>query len=197
MNYFLLINNEQKGPYTVEFIKRSLVDCRIGPGTMAWREGLEEWKAVSQMPELAALLSVTKNGRRSASIKWLRIPAAIFLFAGVSFLLIVGGSSGGIVPGILGGDDIGVGGLRLSGWRIEGLFSGTRSNSNSSRWGARLGGRWLRGNWGGRCFRNWAGHCDVGRSVAPAEGPCVQIAVGCRRGSCSDLQKQSTIRVNK
>lgn len=51
MEYFAIINHEQIGPIT----KTELRHLDVYPETMMWREGLDDWKPASEIPELADL----------------------------------------------------------------------------------------------------------------------------------------------
>ncbi|MDE5968366.1 MAG: GYF domain-containing protein [Muribaculaceae bacterium] len=51
MEYFAIINHEQVGPIT----KTELRHLDVYPETMMWREGLDDWKPASELPELADL----------------------------------------------------------------------------------------------------------------------------------------------
>lgn len=47
IEYYILIDNEQKGPYTLEELRGR----RITPDTLVWRSGLAEWVKASALPE--------------------------------------------------------------------------------------------------------------------------------------------------
>lgn len=47
--YYIIINGQQQGPLP----KEQLVANGVTPDTYVWREGLETWVKVSQLPELA------------------------------------------------------------------------------------------------------------------------------------------------
>lgn len=49
--YFYLENGVQKGPVTADQLARALT-----PRTLLWREGMEDWTAAEEVPEIRALL---------------------------------------------------------------------------------------------------------------------------------------------
>lgn len=50
--YFYLENGVQKGPATADQLARA-----ITPRTLLWREGMEDWTAAEEIPEIRALLN--------------------------------------------------------------------------------------------------------------------------------------------
>ena len=50
--YFYLENGVQKGPATADQLARA-----ITPRTLLWREGMEDWAAAEEIPEMRALLN--------------------------------------------------------------------------------------------------------------------------------------------
>lgn len=50
--YFYLENGVQKGPATADQLARA-----ITPRTLLWREGMEDWTAAEEIPEMRALLN--------------------------------------------------------------------------------------------------------------------------------------------
>jgi membrane protease subunit (stomatin/prohibitin family) len=57
--YFVLINNQQNGPLGLENVKQLIADVRVTRQTMAWKEGLENWTLITNLPELSVLFSQT------------------------------------------------------------------------------------------------------------------------------------------
>lgn len=53
MEYFLLVNGENLGPYSVEILKQE----GITPNTLVWTQGMEEWVPAEQIPELQVLFT--------------------------------------------------------------------------------------------------------------------------------------------
>ncbi len=64
--FYLHINGEQRGPYTIQHIDHLLNSRLIGEDTLYWREGLDQWLPVTQLVSL----------RKRKSRKWVK-PAAI------------------------------------------------------------------------------------------------------------------------
>lgn len=50
--WFVLIGDKREGPYSFEDLKD---DARITPDTFVWKEGFEDWKKISEVPELKDL----------------------------------------------------------------------------------------------------------------------------------------------
>lgn len=50
--WFILINGNREGPYSVDELKK---DPRLTPDTLVWREGFEYWVPISQVPELKGI----------------------------------------------------------------------------------------------------------------------------------------------
>lgn len=56
--WFLLINDEQRGPYERSVIESGIAEGKIKPGDLAWQDGMEDW-----LPIVAALkLEVAEGG---------------------------------------------------------------------------------------------------------------------------------------
>lgn len=53
MQYYVIINGEQRGPFTFE----ELAGQNISRQTMIWRRGLNEWTMAKDLPELDDLMS--------------------------------------------------------------------------------------------------------------------------------------------
>ena len=51
MNYYIFVNNEQQGPYTLEELRAR----HIASDTLVWREGMAQWTAAWQVDELRQL----------------------------------------------------------------------------------------------------------------------------------------------
>jgi hypothetical protein len=74
--FYLHIDGEQRGPYTVPQIDHLLNTGLIAEDTLYWREGLEQWAPVTSL--------VMKRTPRRPSWRW--IGAAALILAGVGFL---------------------------------------------------------------------------------------------------------------
>lgn len=57
MEYWVIIDNEQRGPLSVEEISRLELDA----DTPAWHKGLSDWTTVAAIPELARLVKVQQS----------------------------------------------------------------------------------------------------------------------------------------
>ncbi len=53
MEFWIYLNNEKRGPYSVE----QLQNMTIPPTTLVWREGMGSWLAAVEIPELTQLYS--------------------------------------------------------------------------------------------------------------------------------------------
>lgn len=56
MEYFLSINDERQGPFSLYKAGEMIEAGSIDGTTLAWHRGLEEWAPVAEIPSLAALL---------------------------------------------------------------------------------------------------------------------------------------------
>ncbi|MFN0062610.1 MAG: AgmX/PglI C-terminal domain-containing protein [Myxococcaceae bacterium] len=56
-DWFVAIDDKQIGPLGLDKIKDHWERGEIGPDTLCWRAGFADWTAVSEIPELAALLA--------------------------------------------------------------------------------------------------------------------------------------------
>ena len=56
--WYILVDGEQEGPYDVEEL---MADFRLTPDTFVWKEGLENWKPIREVPELRDLFNEAKN----------------------------------------------------------------------------------------------------------------------------------------
>lgn len=52
MNYWIIIDETEQGPLTIEELR----GMAIGPDTPVWCEGMADWMPASQIPELAGLI---------------------------------------------------------------------------------------------------------------------------------------------
>lgn len=53
MQYYVIINNQQSGPYDASLLS----SLHLTPSSMVWREGMTDWQPASQLPELSYLFS--------------------------------------------------------------------------------------------------------------------------------------------
>jgi len=61
MQFYILVNEEQQGPFTVEQIKGYLAMGHYQHTDLAWHEGLPEWKPLGEFPEFAPKAHRTPN----------------------------------------------------------------------------------------------------------------------------------------
>lgn len=57
IDWFVAIGEEQTGPHSLEKVKKFWEQGEIGPDSLCWRDGLEDWKPLSEVSELAAYLA--------------------------------------------------------------------------------------------------------------------------------------------
>lgn len=53
--WFVGVNGQSLGPYTVPDLQRFLSSGQLGPASLVWRQGLPDWAPASTVPELAVL----------------------------------------------------------------------------------------------------------------------------------------------
>ena len=53
--YFIIFNNQQAGPYSLDMLQQMQQSGSFGATTMIWREGMAEWKNAATLPELLHL----------------------------------------------------------------------------------------------------------------------------------------------
>lgn len=51
MNYFIIVNDTQQGPYTIEELRQRHIDA----STLVWAEGMAQWTPAWQVEELKTL----------------------------------------------------------------------------------------------------------------------------------------------
>lgn len=56
-SYFVAQGGQQKGPFTVDQLRDEVAAGRVQRGTLAWKNGMAQWTAVEQIPDLASLLA--------------------------------------------------------------------------------------------------------------------------------------------
>ena len=57
MDYFVLLNDERKGPYTVEELAKKYITADV----LVWHEGMEGWKKASEVEELQNIIKQIKD----------------------------------------------------------------------------------------------------------------------------------------
>ena len=73
MNYFIIENNQQVGPLTLE----QLVARNITSDTLVWKEGMEDWQPAWTVSELRYILNEKTNEYRNASSTGMQQETAI------------------------------------------------------------------------------------------------------------------------
>ena len=63
MNYFIIVNDSQQGPYSVEELRQR----NISSETLVWAEGMQQWTPAWQVEELKPLFYQTTGAAASAS----------------------------------------------------------------------------------------------------------------------------------
>lgn len=92
MQYFLIVNGTQAGPYTWSQVKVMLEDKSITPETLYWREGRSDWQPLSTLSKPP--VRETPAEQRIYSGFWRRLGALMvdFIVLGI-FGMILGGVS--------------------------------------------------------------------------------------------------------
>lgn len=57
VQYFVLINNQQNGPHTVESIKMLIGQNQINRDTLVWKQGMSEWASIMDQEDLKILFN--------------------------------------------------------------------------------------------------------------------------------------------
>ncbi len=66
--WHLAVDDQQVGPLDAPAVKEKWESSEIGPDTLVWKAGLEDWRPLSQVPELQRFLSpVTRRPRQQAA----------------------------------------------------------------------------------------------------------------------------------
>ncbi len=63
MNYFIIVNGAQQGPYTIEELRQRHIDA----STLVWAEGMEQWTPAWQVEELRTLFYESTDNGASAT----------------------------------------------------------------------------------------------------------------------------------
>lgn len=73
MNYWIIINETEQGPYTVD----DLAGMELTPATPVWCEGMPDWQPLDTVPELAALLQPAEAEQASVEPEVAEQPEAV------------------------------------------------------------------------------------------------------------------------
>lgn len=63
MKFFVILNNQQEGPYTIA----QLAEMGISSETLVWKEGMKDWQPAWTISELRYILNEKTNEYRNAS----------------------------------------------------------------------------------------------------------------------------------
>ena len=55
--YFVALDGQQKGPFTLDQLRSEISAGRVQRNTLAWKNGMGQWTAIEQIPDLAALFA--------------------------------------------------------------------------------------------------------------------------------------------
>ena len=55
LNYFVVTNGQQAGPYDMNTLKQMAMQNQFTKETLVWREGMSNWTASGQLPELSSI----------------------------------------------------------------------------------------------------------------------------------------------
>jgi membrane protease subunit (stomatin/prohibitin family) len=55
--YFVAMEGQQKGPFTLDQLHAEVAAGRVQRNTLAWKHGMANWTAIDQVPDLAALFA--------------------------------------------------------------------------------------------------------------------------------------------
>lgn len=64
--WYIRLAEDAEGPYSVEDL---VMDTRVGPETLVWHEGMDEWKRVRDVPELSAFIQEEEQAAPKAPYK--------------------------------------------------------------------------------------------------------------------------------
>lgn len=92
-NWFVAINEKQTGPLTLDEVKEHWDKGEVGPDSLCWREGFQDWLPLSEVKSLAVVLA--PKPPRPIVVPAATIPAAA---ASASAPVQSAFSAGGVVP---------------------------------------------------------------------------------------------------
>lgn len=58
IEYFVLINNQQNGPHTIDSVKLLISQGQVNKNTLVWREGMADWVNIMEQSDLKVLFGV-------------------------------------------------------------------------------------------------------------------------------------------
>lgn len=78
--WFVYLTDHHEGPLTLEEVEKRLAGGDINKDSLAWKDGMPDWVAISSIPELAALLNAidqTKNQKDPNSYQTLQFTDSV------------------------------------------------------------------------------------------------------------------------
>ena len=69
LDWFVAIDEKQTGPLTPEAIREHWDRGEIGPDSLTWRQGFEDWVPLSEVSELAAWLAAASAAARLLAVE--------------------------------------------------------------------------------------------------------------------------------
>ena len=58
-SYYILINNQQNGPFSFDQLKQLIADVKVNKQTMIWKAGMTNWVLISEISEISNLFNQT------------------------------------------------------------------------------------------------------------------------------------------
>lgn len=65
-NWFYTMGGQQQGPVPLDHLKHWLTSGQLQPGELVWREGMPNWIAANQVPELQGFAPAVASGAAAA-----------------------------------------------------------------------------------------------------------------------------------
>jgi hypothetical protein len=59
IKFFVVINNQQAGPYDLNILKQMITQNQITRETMVWKEGMQNWTSAGSVNELSVMFGLT------------------------------------------------------------------------------------------------------------------------------------------
>jgi len=57
VQFFTVVNGQQKGPYSTEQLSQMAAQKTISPDTLVWKQGMSNWTAAKSVPELTNIFT--------------------------------------------------------------------------------------------------------------------------------------------
>jgi membrane protease subunit (stomatin/prohibitin family) len=55
--YYVAVNGQQTGPFAIEALRKSIADGSLTRDTLVWHDGMAQWAAASDLPDIAKLFA--------------------------------------------------------------------------------------------------------------------------------------------